>query len=731
MLRSFCLLTSLLCCFGKLAHGELQKPLSIESVRIGFGNTYKRGCWTPVEVRLGAPLEQGTEVVFLAPDGDGVPVRFTERSNEVGDSILTYAKIGRGDQPVELRLPQASAAGDQRRSATLQRKLPVGELPRALPATNEFLVELGGSIGFADLASRIQRDEPGPAQLGVATIATPQRLPDRWYGYDGVDVVVIAGTPNVNQFFTDRARIAALDEWVRLGGRLLIACAERTESLLGPGKPLALFAPGEFAGMGPLSPVGFGQIESYASLEGKEERLAAVALSAPLWKNIAGKSDPSFTEIPLVIRKPHGFGQVIFVGLDLHESTFADWPSQPRLLQRLLTGRSPRTSQPAQFDASRGMQFGYVDLSGQLRGALDQFDDVTLTPFWVVAMLAVLYIACLSPLNFWLVNRWLKRPRLAWIMFVLVAVVFSAGAYRLATKSKGNKRLVNQIDLVDIDVAANSARGTTWFNVYSPDNSTFDLQVEPGFAGMNEGGRGKAEGGNQAPDHQSPGTPVLLSWLGMPGGGLGGMNSKAAGAPLFDEPYEIEVGHGSARGAPIAIWSSKAFVARWQAPAGGIDADLTSTGRLQGTITNHLKIPLNDCVLLYDKYAYQLGKFAAGEVKQLDSQTSIHVDSYLTKRELYSTSSHTPPYDRAGFDVPRILEVMMFHDAAGGANYSGLLHRQHRYTDLSSQLEFGKAILIGRATTGAVVKIDGETLKSEAMNDHHTMYRYVFPVKSK
>jgi hypothetical protein len=717
MLRSICL-TSLLLCLVTVAHAEgLEQPLTIESLRIGFGNTYKLGCWTPVEVQLGAPLEQGTEVVFQAPDGDSVPVRFIDRSDQDGDSILTYAKIGRGDQSVEIRLPQAAARG-RRSSATLQKKLLVGDLPRALPATNEFVVELGGSVGFADLASRIQRDDSGPAQFGVATITTPQRLPDQWYGYEGVDVVVVAGTPNVSKFFADRACIAALDEWIRFGGTLLIACAERAETLLGPGKALARFAPGEFAGMGPLSPVSFGQIESYASLEGKEERLPAVALNAPLWKNVSGKSDASFTEIPLVIRTQHGFGQVIFVGLDLHAANFTEWPNQHRFLQRLLTGRSPRASQPASFDASRGMQFGYVDLSGQLRGALDQFDDVALIPFWAVAMLAVLYIACLSPLNFWLASRQLKRPRIAWIMFVLVAVVFSAGAYRLATQSKGNEVRVNQIDLVDIDVTTNAARGTTWFNVYSPDNTTFDLQVEPGFAGIREGGN----------KNRKSDTPVLLSWLGLSGGGLGGMNSKAAGAPLFDEPYEINVGQGSVGGAPIAIWSSKAFVARWQAAAGGIESDLTSAGRLRGTITNKLNIPLTDCVLMYDKFAWQLGEIAADEVKRLDLQTPIQVDSFLTKRELYSTRSHTPPYDRAGFDVPRILEVMMFHDAAGGANYSGLLHRQHRFTDLSSQLEFGKAILIGRAKSGAVLKIDGETVESNVMNDHHVMYRYVLPV---
>ena len=73
-----------------------------KSIRIGFGNHYKLGCWTPVEVELsGASGDSGARTARCeAPDGDAVPVWF------IGPNIIwtdgrklatAYAKIGRAD----------------------------------------------------------------------------------------------------------------------------------------------------------------------------------------------------------------------------------------------------------------------------------------------------------------------------------------------------------------------------------------------------------------------------------------------------------------------------------------------------------------------------------------------------------------------------------------------------------------------------------------------------------
>ena len=87
------------------------------------------------------------------------------------------------------------------------------------------------------------------------------------------------------------------------------------------------------------------------------------------------------------------------------------------------------------------------------------------------------------------------------------------------------------------------------------------------------------------------------------------------------------------------------------------------------------------------------------------------------------------PYDRAGFDVARIIQLMMFHESAGGENYTGLVHRYQRFTDLSSQLQFDRAILVARGPDGATVLINGAPAVTAESNHHWTIYRYLLPVK--
>src|SRR5690606_29737313 len=89
---------------------------------------------------------------------------------------------------------------------------------------------------------------------------------------------------------------------------------------------------------------------------------------------------------------------------------------------------------------------GFVDLAGQLRGALDQFPDVPLVPFWLVAILIAAYIACIGPVDYYLVRHVLKRPESTWVTFSLTVVLFAAGAAGLAYNLKGNELRVNQLD---------------------------------------------------------------------------------------------------------------------------------------------------------------------------------------------------------------------------------------------------------------------------------------------
>src|SRR5262249_49895034 len=157
----------------------------------------------------------------------------------------------------------------------------------------------------------------------VITIDKQQHLPDRWYGYDGVDFVVIAAAPEMDKTLLNSTSVDALEHWVRLGGALAIVCASGADRVFAAGAPLARFAPGEFDSMITLSSNRFiSPIESFAANEGNGDslpQLNAQSIRVPQWKSLRAvnggaakvvlKAGVQQAEVPLIVRFPLGFGQ--------------------------------------------------------------------------------------------------------------------------------------------------------------------------------------------------------------------------------------------------------------------------------------------------------------------------------------------------------------------------------------------------------------------------------------
>jgi len=694
----------------------------VETLRIGFGNHYKLGCWTPVQIGLsGAPGDSGAtgRLDVGSPDGDGVlawsigpRVTWTAKA-----SSLAYTRIGRAEQPSQVRLTKLHK---DREDAPESLRITATDFPVAVPTTNEFIVEVGNSIGLDEM---FHADQMEGRLADVVEVAADTMLPDRWYGYEGVDLLAIAGADACAKIGDETAQVAAIERWVREGGTLLIACAEGAKEVFAKGKALDKFAPGEFDDMVTLQSSDFGEIEAFAAGNEDPRRLDARRLHVPQWRGVpADHTVAGSRSLPIVTRTPLGFGEVIFVGLDLHKPPFLLWSGRSKLLEKLVhPGAASRNGAEMR---NPGKRLGFVDLSGQLRGALDQFEGVEVTPFWVIFAAALGFILVLFPVSYWIVTRWLKQQWVAWILLPVALVAFCFGAWALANYAKGDQQRANQVDLVDIDLRDNQVRGTTWFDVFSPANELYHLRLREKFAGMSKA----TEEAQVQP---------LLSWFGVAGTGLGGMSSGAASQPLFDEPFTISPEQGTIDGAPIPVWSSKSFVARWSGQGGGMKGDLTATPltaksselRLHGSIENQLDVPLTDCIVSYGGIVYQIGEFKAQQtikIDQLEGQAAKH---YLSKRPRSILKDETPPYDYAGFNVPRILEMMMFHERAGGANYTGLSNRHQQYIDLSRLSEKENAILVGIGPPGATVQVNDRSLDEIPLSRHETIYRFILPVQ--
>jgi hypothetical protein len=156
-------------------------------------------------------------------------------------------------------------------------------------------------------------------------------------------------------------------------------------------------------------------------------------------------------------------------------------------------------------------------------------------------------------------------------------------------------------------------------------------------------------------------------------------------------------------------------------------------GLLRGEVVNPLPIELTDCMVFFENWAYRLdrteGKLASGQTARVDLERPINLEWRLMRRRVRDTTDVTTPWDQTTQDVPRIMEMMMFHGAAGGVKYTQLAHRYQRYVDLSDHLTSGCAILWGRSDKRATDLVLDEGRTPSPYDRHWTFYRVVFPVQ--
>src|SRR5205807_1480527 len=120
-----------------------------------------------------------------------------------------------------------------------------------------------------------------------------------------------------------------------------------------------------------------------------------------------------------------------------------------------------------------------------------------------LAILIVLYILLIGPIEYYFLKRVLGRLELTWITFPNIVLTVSLAAYFSAYSIKGRELKVNKLDVIDIDPAGERVYGTTVFTIFSPRIDEYTLAVTPG-AGW-------------ATSTEPIGT--VVSWVGAPGGG--------------------------------------------------------------------------------------------------------------------------------------------------------------------------------------------------------------------
>lgn len=739
------------CLFAAPALAQLPPEPTIADAHIGFGGVYKLGCWTPLTIELQSGSQAYTgHVVVTVPDTDGVPTRVVSEPNrpieiepEQTTRVRLYVRIGQAMSPVQVQFISDDGKTLAERTFFAESKARTGILPGGVPATNRLLLEFGPTLGLGEV---VQDDGRTDQQLStrIARIEQADELPTRWYGYESIETVLLTTSEpeRYRPLLQNREPIEALQKWVERGGRLVLFCAKGAEELLADNGVaddgvLASLAPGKYEKMERLT-----QAQPLATFSGSEQQITRdrrLDLGVPSLLDVQGQilasAGRSESNVPLVVRTRRGLGEIVFVGLDFDRPPLRDWAGRTSFLRRVLDWQErDKNKQTAESPDTE-------DLSGHLRNSLDkQFVGVQVVPFGLVALLVGVYILLIGPGDYLFVKRILRRTELTWLTFPLIVLGVSAAAYGIANHMKGDQLRVNQVEIIDVDLTGsdssdNFVRGTVWTHFFTPQVSELNLRFQPSYLGQTK----------------LADTETLVSWLGLPGYALGGMQAGGSQTSVFDAGYEFGDELSSMQHLPVQVWSTKTLTARWSARVNApVQITLQQDGEelLSGTITNdsgpnNSSVELEDCLLLYGHWAYKLGRLPAG--KTLDIDDSLHprtVKTLLTSATAGdNTVTHTADdgtvlFKNAQWDVARLVKAMMFYQAINGPRYTSKQHRYQSFVDLSTILkQDNQAILLARCKAPGsqwLTGTDSSTSKPLASDQDRrwTYYRFVIKVES-
>jgi hypothetical protein len=519
-------------------------------VEVAFDGYAKYGEWLPVWVRLeNSGPDRQTEVRVRFPGRRGTVAFAASASLPTGSRkrIPVYVLPNNFSHALEVQLFE----GDQ---LLLSQKAPVSPEPNI----SYFVGLVAPERGAMSLLSGASL--PGKQRPKVLIDLSPTDLPERPEGLRSFDCLILNDV-DTDSLTPDQG--AALETWVRQGGRLVIgggAGAMRTAA----GLPKSLL---------PLEPHDLVEVDALPALSGfaGAERVRVpgpflVAIGEPG----EGHTLAALDDLPLVRERAVGNGYADFVALDLAVSPFDAWAGTTAFWERLISpGAAYPEWQPPDL-SSRQMN------SGQMAQALSNLPSLDVPSIRGLGMLLVLYVVLVGPVNFF-VLRWRKRLHWAWITIPLITVAFSAGAFGLGYALRGSDLVLNKIAVIELQPDG-TAGVSSYLGLFSPTRQSYEIEV-------------KDEGllSPLNPDYYSP---WVSSGVGSPG-----------------EMVFVQGDPSRVRGLAVNQWSMQTFMTEgvWT-DFGRIAADLRIEGEeLVGFVRNETNHTLTDAVLIQGSLFVRLG----------------------------------------------------------------------------------------------------------------------------
>ena len=422
-----CILILLL--FSTLLSESTHADLDMQ-VLPGFDGYHKYGRWMHLRIALTSAGEDSIEGEVIAESQD---------KKQIYSVPITLFKAARKVQHLYV-LPESF-----RRNLSIKLMDNNGEevLQSYVPLV---------TISPEDLLIAVVSDNSGGLDVDKKTVRTyvsymtAGMLPDRWKGYDSVDVIVL-GDVSLSLLSVDQRR--AIRDWVYGGGRLVASGGAHSQNLVGTF--LEELLPVRINGTRVLNSISSLSRQFGSNIEGGQIVVASSELDEGA-KAVAVEDDG----LPIIAEKNAGDGKVVFLAFDYLDPAFRAWDGRRKMWDRLLP-------QPMPEEPPRDSEIARLFASNAVKPP----------PYRSVGIFLLLYILCLGPLSYVIMR---KRTGWMWPFMLSIAAVFILLSLGLNYVIRGHAAVVNDFSVVDFHQEAGRACISSYFSLFSPSKSDYTLR---------------------------------------------------------------------------------------------------------------------------------------------------------------------------------------------------------------------------------------------------------------
>lgn len=415
-----------------------------------------------------------------------------------------------------------------------------------------------------------------------------EAAPERWKGYDPVDVLVLG---SVSDRTLSAAQQRAITEWVRTGGTLVVNGGADAARLKSP----------FFQGLLPVEILGTTTTRAGGLTAALGSQLAAPGRSRPLVRQERDRGDlgPAVIavsrpkagatmlardgDVPLIVGGRVGGGTVIFLAFDFTRPPLRTMNGAPEIWRRLVrdAGGEPSFLQTLD-EAPGGPQSPYGSGPYGTPGiseACYQLSQLEAPPFALIGSFLFAYILCLVPINYAVLRR-RDRKEMAWLTTPAIVLVFTLLAYLIGYGMKGGRILLARAGVVEGWAGEGTAMAQSYAGLFSPRKTSYDLALDDPSAFLSDA--------SIAPNERNE---LKL---------------------VREETFRAE-------GAGVDMWSMRVFRIDLPVNLGqGIAVRWSGTGPVRdGMITNNTPFDLEECQILSALQPIPVGHLRPGETRQL------------------------------------------------------------------------------------------------------------------